>query len=521
MRSSTLVSVTVFALLALPQLGCSAAATSDGFSPSEDDQAIADALTIARPIEFGAIEIATFGCAPTCRHEGTTSEGWYDGCAGYPIKMGKCQDDAAICDKQGSKSEGWYTVGGQFLRWDNCSHKTAREPYEAYTFQGKKGQQVDIRVDGLLQRADGSLKGIDTRVRLFKRNGVQIRMNDDSPESPWTLRLNEAPNPRSSSLLGYQLPSDDLYILLVDAKQEQGSAEVVVKTPNMPLCAVAVVAPPDAPTYNYVGNFTLMSDADTWLASFNNVVSTEVEQQACNEPRVCPAVAKPVCGIVLHDEPTMFGNSCEFLAAVSERAGDDGESKGYYYDGECPTAWCATVTTDTGTFYAQNFSEMTRAEDWQAGFPDRIETTLDPKPCNEPAVCNKLYEPVCGTVFTEAPVSYSNECEFKTEVKMRAGSDSFAKGYWTAGYCQAPADPAFCTSSEDCTATIYGQRVQSADDCYCPMCPSHVVNLAESTARSEGWQAYCSTMNCPLPKCAQPPHTACVNNTCQFDFGNY
>lgn len=525
MRSTSVLAAVCAVVLTLPLLGCSAAGSSEPFSPAEDDESIQAALTVARPIEFGHIEMAAFGCAPACKGIGTSSEGWYDGCRGYPIKLGKCVDDAAVCDKIGTRSEGWYTVSGQLLRWDSCSRPTAKEPYEAYVFEGKKGQQVDIRVDGLLQRADGSLSGIDTRLRLFKRNGTQIAMNDDTADSPWTVRLNESPNAKSSSLQGYLLPADDLYILLLDAKYAQGSAEVSLKTPNAPLCAVAVLAPPgsNGATYNYVGNFSLMSDADAWLASFSDVVSTEVEPTACDEPRVCSTVYKPVCGVVLYDEPAAFGNSCEFLEAVRARAGAEGESKGYYWDGDCPKAWCATVTLggSSPSFHAKSFGSKADAEQWQETFADRIETTLDPTACDMPWTCDAGQEPVCGTMYNEAPLTYDSACAFKNEVKVRAGSDLEAKGYWSAGACQAPADPTFCTANEDCTATQYGARVYTADDCYCPMCPSSVVNLAESTARMEGWQSYCAGMTCPMPKCAQPPRTICVNNVCQFDFGNY
>ncbi len=503
---------------------CSAAGGSDPVAPSEDEQSMQDALTIARPIAFGEIKVATLGCTPTCAHVGTSSEGWYDGCWGTPIKYGKCQDEAAVCNNKGTRSEGWYTVGGELIRWDNCAQKTGLAQYEAYTFDGKAGQTIDIWVDGLLQRADGSLSGIDTRVRLFNRRGFQLAMNDDTTESPWTVRMNEAANPKSSSLLRYVLPEDGLYIVLVDAKKEQGSAEVVVKTASEPLCAVAVIRPEGGPTYDYVHNFTSTDEAEQWLAGFQDVVSTQVEPQACNEPRICPAVVKPVCGVVLYDEPRVFNNACEFLAAVGERAGSDGESKGYYYDGECPQTWCATVTISGGnspTFYAKNFGDKKSAEQWQESFPDRYETSLDPTPCDVSWNCAQVYEPVCGTVFYEAPATYSNDCAFKNEVRARAGSDSEAKGFWTAGVCQPPADPVFCMSNEDCTATVYGKRVASADDCYCPMCPSSVVNLAEATARAEGWQNYCAGMDCPMPKCVQPPPAVCVNNACQFDFGNH
>ena len=45
----------------------------------------------------------------------------------------------------------------------------------------------------------------------------------------------------------------------------------------------------------------------------------------------------PVCGTVLDEAPRTFGNACQFQGAVRRRAGDKGQSKGFFRPGKCPT----------------------------------------------------------------------------------------------------------------------------------------------------------------------------------------
>ena len=59
-------------------------------------------------------------CVPTCSHEGTADEGWYDPCTTELVKLGKCQGCTAKCDAIGSKSEGWYSSCDGLIQWANC-----------------------------------------------------------------------------------------------------------------------------------------------------------------------------------------------------------------------------------------------------------------------------------------------------------------------------------------------------------------------------------------------------------------
>ena len=90
----------------------------------------------------------------------------------------------------------------------------------------------------------------------------------------------------------------------------------------------------------------------------------------------------------------------------------------------------------------------------------------------------------------------------------------------------------FCTGDDQCTATVFHSPVASADECYCPLCPSTVLSLKAEQRNRESWRDFCSDYGflgapppspfvslpliCPVPACIAPPPVACVENTCTF-----
>lgn len=81
-------------------------------------------------------------------------------------------------------------------------------------------------------------------------------------------------------------------------------------------------------------------------------------------------------------------------------------------------------------------------------------------------------------------------------------------------------DPLFCEKPEDCTWSRYGSLVESVDECYCPMCHKHLINVETNELRHKNWTTYCgdeAAWNgalCPQIRCVMPPMYDCVENTC-------
>jgi hypothetical protein len=86
----------------------------------------------------------------------------------------------------------------------------------------------------------------------------------------------------------------------------------------------------------YAKNFESEKSAWDWLSSsFPHGENTQLIEGPCDQPRACIMIYKPVCGVIKDSAPETYSNSCGFEAAIMSDAGSDGESKGFYSEGEC------------------------------------------------------------------------------------------------------------------------------------------------------------------------------------------
>lgn len=75
-------------------------------------------------------------------------------------------------------------------------------------------------------------------------------------------------------------------------------------------------------------------------------------------------------------------------------------------------------------------------------------------------------------------------------------------------------DGSFCNAPSECTRTVYGTAPGSSAECYCPMCPSTIVDTVTAAASTRAFRRYCSTDGCAVPRCAYPVPVTCVNHGC-------
>ncbi len=118
------------------------------------------------------------------------------------------------------------------------------------------------------------------------------------------------------------------------------ASEFYTRLEGKPYCATTYVNAPyaNSPTF-YAKNFGSEKSAWAWLSqSFPHGEGSQVISGACNQPRACIELYKPVCGVVKDSPESTYGNSCEFESALMADAGSDGESKGFYTEGACAPA---------------------------------------------------------------------------------------------------------------------------------------------------------------------------------------
>ena len=86
------------------------------------------------------------------------------------------------------------------------------------------------------------------------------------------------------------------------------------------------------------------------------------------------------------------------------------------------------------------------------------------------------------------------------------------------GQCAAappPPPPDACTEDADCVMSAFVAPIQSAADCYCPMCPTAPLSATEDAQRAAAWVELCEgTLSCPAVKCKAPPEVVCDQEQC-------
>lgn len=169
----------------------------------------------------------------------------------------------------------------------------------------------------------------------------------------------------------------------------------------------------------------------------------------------------------------------------------------------------ANATSPTGTFYAVHDNGIRCV---RAPCP-----SLDAEKLNSSAAVvgvSNLTGPVAGkagsVVFGGTPILGVGTITHGAGGSHELGLTQF--------YRRVAHDPSFCTTGEECTPTQYANPVATASDCFCPKCPSSVMNVTSATANYTSWQSVCAPlkMGCAIPMCAKPRPAACVANVCQF-----
>lgn len=188
-------------------------------------------------------------------------------------------------------------------------------------------------------------------------------------------------------------------------------------------------------------NFTGKSDADAWIAD-PNATASGVYESSCNDVMTkCAAIYQPLCGVSGSGEFTNYGSDCAFRAAIRAEAGSVGEARGAYAKGKCAdgsTLYCSTYTlSGSTTYYVRNVASEAEGVAWSLLQPTAEGKYIYAGACNEPSICTLQYNPVCGTIRSEAPKTYGNTCTFRGAVRNDAGGKlgGSSKGYYGAGQC--------------------------------------------------------------------------------------
>lgn len=104
------------------------------------------------------------------------------------------------------------------------------------------------------------------------------------------------------------------------------------------------------------------------------------------------------------------------------------------------------------------------------------------------------------------------------EVTVPGAPDKGLTFFATQFYTRVKPKPAYvCKADSDCTASAYYKPVRSRADCYCPLCPTHAMTVAEAKANRAAWNTYCKGFGpCPVPACIKPPPVTCLRGKCVF-----
>jgi hypothetical protein len=74
-----------------------------------------------------------------------------------------------------------------------------------------------------------------------------------------------------------------------------------------------------------------------------------------------------------------------------------------------------------------------------------------------------------------------------------------------------------CVTNDDCTSTGYPYSIDNRDACYCPACPTTVLNVTATERNHGDWNRYCPEVDlrCTPLICIPTLPTACVKGQCQ------
>ena len=201
----------------------------------------------------------------------------------------------------------------------------------------------------------------------------------------------------------------------------------------------------------YAKNFAHddMAAAEAWVKADPEVNASGVGYGSCESKNAkpCPATDPPVCGVPIGtDKEATYTSLCEFQKVVRTAAGSSGESKGKFWAGACPDGYCAIgwlspPDVNSPTVYVKNFDAKGEAESWLGSVLSNLSSSeIRGGHCDEPVACPAIYKPVCGTIKSEAPKTYSSACGFQGAVMADAGSAGESKGYYSAGACKPLCD---------------------------------------------------------------------------------
>ncbi len=188
-------------------------------------------------------------------------------------------------------------------------------------------------------------------------------------------------------------------------------------------------------------NFTVQSEASAWIADPNATASGVYESSCDDVMTKCLAIYQPQCGISGSGEFVNYGSDCAFRAAIRTEAGATGEARGAFAKGTCSdgsSLFCASYSlTGSTTYYARNVGSEAEGVAWSLLQPTAESKVVYTGACNTPGMCTLQYNPVCGTIRSEAPKTYGNSCAFKGSVRSDAGGklNGSSKGYYSAGQC--------------------------------------------------------------------------------------
>lgn len=82
--------------------------------------------------------------------------------------------------------------------------------------------------------------------------------------------------------------------------------------------------------------------------------------------------------------------------------------------------------------------------------------------CKTPTACPAVMIPVCGTIASQEPKTYSNLCMFAGALRERAGASSTAIGSWLDGACP---EEISCSKDSDCDNQFCGWNASNARIC--------------------------------------------------------